>query len=286
MLYFFSKHKKALKDKSLFLQETINWFLKGRKDLLSGVSALDNSPHVYEKQLSIDKVAECVVEEKKLVETKLSFFTKELNFVTHIKSVLEHIRNTLSDPKQVRQLALEYGVDFYAFCRSVSKYQEYEETFFRLEVNGGYLKDLFTVNIADYIGEEDKKLLDISKPSSGSSFDDSLFAKSVEYFTDASVFMKNLDQTSINNSLYYLAEILNWIEDKKRYWNQVYGYCKSLKTLIDISKENINASCIPITEQNVDQLVDSLSSKIYHRGYEAVNSQFNLSYTKVGILTE
>ena len=282
MLYFFTRHKKQLKDKALFLQETMDWFLRGRSELLSSVSVFEEPQHIRQKEIDIDRISQDIKREKKHIEDRVKFFVKEFEFVTKIKELFCHLQETVNDKQEFWDLLMEYGVDLYAFTRSVSKYEKYvEESSHLLDNCSDYFKSVLTVDISDYIKEPQPTNHVLDK-----NFDTKLLSKAVEYFSSTLVLNKTTDQKAIVNALYFVEELLCWLESSKEYWNQVLAYSNTIETLIDISKENVKASKLPVTDENVDELVSRVVSGISSRSEDALRSQFNLSYSKAGILTE
>ena len=282
MLYFFKRHKKLLKDKALFLQETMDWFLKGRAELLSGVSVFEDPQHIRQREVDIDRIGQDIKREKKHIEARVKFFVKEFDFVTRIKELFCHLQETVNDKQEFRDLLMEYGVDLYAFTRSVSKYEKYvQESSHLLDNCSDYFKSVLTVDISDYIKDVQPENHVLDK-----NFDTKLLSKAVEYFSSTLVLNKNTDQKAIVNALYFVEELLSWLESSKGYWNQVLAYSSTIETLIDISKENIKASKLPVTDENVDEVVSRVVDGISSRSEDALRSQVNLSYSKVDILTE
>ena len=282
MLYFFNRHKKLLRDKALFLQETMDWFLKGRADLLSGVSAFEESKHLKQKEVDIDRISQDIKREKKHIEDRVKFFVKEFDFVTKIKDIFSSLQESIHDKQEFRDLLMEYGVDLYAFTRSVSKYEKYvEESSHLLDNCSDYFKSVLTVDISDYIKDPQPTNHVLDK-----NFDTKLLSKAVQFFSTVMSLNKNTDQKSMTNAIYFIEELLLWLESSKDYWTQVLAYSNTIETLIDISRENIKASKLPVTEENVDEIVSKVVDGISLKSEDALRSQVNLSYSKVGILTE
>ena len=282
MLYFFNRHKKLLRDKALFLQETMDWFLKGRADLLSGVSVFEESKHLKQKEVDIDRISQDIKREKKHIEDRVKFFVKEFDFVTKIKDIFSSLQESIHDKQEFRDLLMEYGVDLYAFTRSVSKYEKYvEESSHLLDNCSDYFKSVLTVDISDYIKDPQPTNHVLDK-----NFDTKLLSKAVQFFSTVMSLNKNTDQKSMTNAIYFIEELLLWLESSKDYWTQVLAYSNTIETLIDISRENIKASKLPVTEENVDEIVSKVVDGISLKSEDALRSQVNLSYSKVGILTE
>ncbi len=282
MLYFFNRHKKLLRDKALFLQETMDWFLKGRADLLSGVSAFEESKHLRQKEIDIDRISQDIKREKKHIEERVKFFVKEFDFVTKVKDIFSSLQESIHDKQEFKDLLMEYGIDLYAFTRSVSKYEKYvQESSHLLDNCSDYFRSVLTVDISDYIqgNQPTNHVLD-------KNFDTKLLSQAVQFFSTTMSLNKNTDQKFMTNALYFMEELLMWLESSKDYWTQVLAYSNTIETLIDISKENIKASKLPVTEDNVDEIVARVVDGISLKSEDALRSQVNLSYSKVGILTE
>lgn len=279
MLYFFNRHKKLLKDKTLFLQETMNWFLRGRQQLLSGVNSIEDSPHLKQKEINLDKIVESIKSDKKSIESRVQFFVKEFDFVNEIKDILARMQALIHDKRGFSDFVLQHGIDLYAFSRSVSKYKSFENNLC-LKSSSDYINELFSVDICDYLGSS--KECSVQSEIS----DDAILNQALDYFSKDFVYTKKPDPSSVSNSIYFINEILTYLESNKIYWSQVLRYCKTIETLVDISKENIKATKLPLSEKNIDKFVSRVSNRIYSNSTDALRSQLSIPQTKASILTD
>ena len=280
MLYFFNRHKKLLKDKALFLQETMNWFLRGRQQLLSGVNSIDDSPRLKQKEVNLDKIVESIKLDKKSIESRVQFFVKEFDFVSEIKDILVNMQSLIHDKQGFSDFVLQHSVDLYAFSRSVSKYKSFENNL-SLKNSSDYINELFPVDICDYLGSSKDYYSSQSEIS-----DDAILNQALDYFSKDFVYTKKPDPSSVSNSIYFINEILTYLESNKIYWSQVLRYCKTIETLVDISKENVKATKLPLSEKNIDKFVSKVSNRIYSNSNEALRSQLSIPQTKASILTK